>query len=158
MSHSETVEVNLMSEEHGTFGFTLQGAGIVMSSNHVNEMIQNIVPFPVIGYVEPNSAAEKCGILQPGDRIILVNGRSLEGLSLEEARQIIKESGSNLQLEIEFDVTGNFKTPFILFFRHFVNLTKIKDTILLTSGIFQVKLLRKNPDLGITIACKFSRH
>ena len=106
--HSETVEVNLVSDEHGTFGFTLQGAGIVMSSNHVNEMIQNIVPFPVIGYVEPNSAAEKCGILQPGDRIILVNGRSLEGLSLEEARQIIKESGSNLQLEIEFDVTGNF--------------------------------------------------
>jgi C-terminal processing protease CtpA/Prc len=108
VSHSETVEVNLVSDEHGTFGFTLQGAGIVMSSNHVNEMIQNIVPFPVIGYVEPNSAAEKCGILQPGDRIILVNGRSLEGLSLEEARQIIKESGSNLQLEIEFDVTGNF--------------------------------------------------
>ena len=102
-----------------------------MTSNHMNEVVQNIVPFPVIGYVEPNSAAEKCGIMQPGDRIILVNNRSLEGLSLEEARQIIKEAGANLQLEIEFDV---------------------QDTIMLTSGIFQVKILKKNLELGLVVA------
>jgi C-terminal processing protease CtpA/Prc len=131
VSHPETVEINLKADEHGTFGFTLQGAGIVMTSNHMNEVVQNIVPFPVIGYVEPNSAAEKCGIMQPGDRIILVNNRSLEGLSLEDARQIIKEAGANLQLEIEFDV---------------------QDAIMLTSGIFQVKILKKNLELGLVVA------
>jgi C-terminal processing protease CtpA/Prc len=110
VSHPETVELFIKSDENGTFGFTLQGAGVVISStnNHANETLQNIVAYPVIGYVEPNSAAEKCGVMQPGDRIISVNNRSLEGLTVEEARQIIKESGSNLRLEIEFDVAGLF--------------------------------------------------
>lgn len=96
----------LKSDENGTFGFTLQGPGVIMSSSHMNDSIQNIPSFPVIGYVEPNSSAERSGAMQPGDRILSVNNRSLEGLALEEARQIIKESGSNLQLEIEFDVAG----------------------------------------------------
>lgn len=136
MSHPESVELFIKSDENGTFGFTLQGAGVVISStnNHANETLQNIVAYPVIGYVEPNSAAEKCGVMQPGDRIISVNNRSLEGLTVEEARQIIKESGSNLRLEIEFDVA---------------------DTVMLTSGIFQVKLLKKNLDLGIVVSCKY---
>lgn len=77
-----------------------------MSSNHVNDTLQTLIQYPVIGYVEPNSPAERSNVLQPGDRIISVNGRSLEGLTLEEARQIIKESGSTLKLEIEFDVAG----------------------------------------------------
>ena len=99
----------LKCDENETFGFTLQGAGVIMSStsNHANDTLQNIVPYPVVGYVEPNSSAEKCGLMQPGDRIVSVNGRSLEGLSVEEARKIIKESGSSLRLEIEFDVAGN---------------------------------------------------
>lgn len=123
-----------MSDENGTYGFTLQGAGVVMSSgNSSNDTLQNIVPFPVVGYVEPASAAERCGLMQPGDRIITVNQRSLEGLSVEEARQIIKESGTTLRIEIEFDVA---------------------DTIMLTSGVFQVKLLKKNLDLGIVVECE----
>jgi C-terminal processing protease CtpA/Prc len=44
--------------------------------------------------------------MQPSDRIISINGRSLENLTIDEARQIIKESGSMLVLEIEFDVAG----------------------------------------------------
>lgn len=63
--------------------------------------------YPVIGYVEPNSVAERCGILQPGDRILSVNKHSLEALSLEDARQIIKDAGATLNLEIEFDVAGS---------------------------------------------------
>ncbi len=104
------------------------------TGNHSSDTLQNIVPFPVVGYVEPNSSAERCGLMQPGDRIISVNQRSLEGLSVEEARQVIKEAGPNLRLEIQFDVA---------------------DTIMLTSGIFQVKLLKKNLDIGITVQCKF---
>jgi C-terminal processing protease CtpA/Prc len=137
VSHTDTVEINLKSDEsnNGTFGFTLQGAGVIMSSSHVNDSIQNMPSYPVIGYVEPNSPAEKCGLIQPGDRILFINNRSLEGLSLEEARQFIRESGNNLKLDIEFDVA---------------------DTIMLTSGTFQVKLLKKNLDLGISLACKYS--
>ena len=111
VSHPETVEAFLKADENGTFGFTLQGAGVVIpasTNGHGNDTIQNIVPYPVVGYVEPTSAAEKCGVMQPGDRVISVNGRSLEGLTVEEARQIIKESGLNLRIEIEFDVAGIF--------------------------------------------------
>jgi C-terminal processing protease CtpA/Prc len=68
--------------------------------------ISNNSLYPVIGYVEPNSSAEKSGLMQPSDRIISINGRSLENLTIDEARQIIKESGSKLVLEIEFDVAG----------------------------------------------------
>lgn len=99
-----------------------------------NEGIQGFPLYPVVGYIEPNSPAEKSSVMQPGDRILAVNGRSLEGLSLDDARQIIKESGQQLHLEIEFDVA---------------------DAIMLTSGIFQVKLLKKSLDLGISVACKF---
>jgi hypothetical protein len=136
--------VSLKCDEtnNGTFGFTLQGAGVIMSSSHMmmdshqsatTAASSGSAAYPVIGYVEPGSPAERCGLLQPGDRILLINGRSLEGLSLEEARQIIRESGAHLRLEIEFDVA---------------------DTIMLTSGTFQVKLLKKNLDLGISVACK----
>ena len=106
-----------------------------MSTSHMNDTIQNIPSYPVIGYVEPNSSAEKCGIIQPGDRILTINNRSVEGMSLEEVRQLIRESGSNLKMEIEFDVA---------------------DTIMLSSGTFQVKLLKKNLDLGLSLACNFS--
>ena len=133
MSHSESVEFILKTDENTTFGFTLQGAGLVLSNNNHSSDLQNIVPYPIVGYVEPNSAAEKCSLMQPGDRIVSVNQRSFEGLSVEEARQIIKECGATIRLEIEFDVA---------------------DTIMLTSGVFQVKLLKKNLDVGITVQCK----
>lgn len=101
--HPERVEISLRADENGTFGFTLQGASMVTPSH---ELVQSVPLYPVIGYVEPNSVAERCGILQPGDRILSVNKNSLEGLSLEDARQIIKDAGVNLNLEIEFDVAG----------------------------------------------------
>lgn len=100
VSHPETVQFELSADENGTFGFTLQGAN---SSNNDGSTPSS---FPTIGYVEPNSSAERCGLMQPGDRIISVNNQSLEGLSLEEARKMIKDSGSNLRLETEFDVAG----------------------------------------------------
>jgi C-terminal processing protease CtpA/Prc len=102
VSHPETVQFDLSADENGTFGFTLQGAN---SSNNDGSVSSS---FPCIGYVEPNSSAERCGLMQPGDRIISVNNQTLEGLSLEEARKLIKDSGSNLRLETEFDVAGKF--------------------------------------------------
>ena len=48
----------------------------------------------------------RSGVLQPGDRILAVNGQQLEGMTLEDARSIIKESNNQIHLEIEFDVAG----------------------------------------------------
>jgi len=48
----------------------------------------------------------RSGILQPGDRILAINGQQLEGMTLEDARSIIKESNNQIHLEIEFDVAG----------------------------------------------------
>lgn len=146
----------LRADDNGTFGFTLQGASIVTPTH---DMVQSVPLYPVIGYVEPNSVAERCGILQPGDRILSVNKNSLEGLSLEDARQIIKDAGANLNLEIEFDVAGNcdvfslYNQLFPLY--HCIVIYSISETIILSSGIFQVKLLKKNLDLGISVACKW---
>ncbi len=50
----------------------------------------------------------RTGVLQPGDRVLAVNGQQLEGMTLEDARSIIKESHNQVHLEIEFDVAGNF--------------------------------------------------
>ena len=104
--HAETVEVRLKADETGTYGFTLQGGPILLPNSHIVDNISNSNLYPVIGYVEPNSSAEKSGLMQPGDRIISINGRSLENLTIDEARQIIKESGSQLIIEIEFDIPG----------------------------------------------------
>jgi hypothetical protein len=140
VSHSETVQLTLQPDSSGTFGFTLQGNGTnslaALNAERASTDLTSstiIAPYPVIGYVEPNSAAERCDVLQPGDRILSVNDRSLEGLSLEEARQIIKEAGNNLRMTIEFEVA---------------------DAIMLSSGTFQVKLLKKNLNLGLSVACE----
>ena len=45
-------------------------------------------------------------VLQPGDRVLAINGQQLEGMTLEDARSIIKESNNQIHLEIEFDVAG----------------------------------------------------
>ncbi len=74
VSHPETVDIHLVADDNGTFGFTLQGSNSIENTNESN--------YPIIGYVEPNSSAEKSGLMQPGDRIILVNNNSLEGLTL----------------------------------------------------------------------------
>ncbi len=116
--HPETVDVLLKCDENGTFGFTLQGGPVILPNSHIVDNISsnnnNNTLYPVVGYVEPNSSAEKSGLMQPGDRIISINNRSLESLSIDEARQIIKESGSQLILEIEFDIAGrNNFSPYI---------------------------------------------
>lgn len=50
----------------------------------------------------------RSGVLQPGDRVLAINGQQLEGMTLEDARSIIKESNNQIHLEIEFDVAGNY--------------------------------------------------
>ncbi|CAF1493619.1 unnamed protein product, partial [Adineta steineri] len=87
------------SETIGNFGFTLQGASFASDV---------LMQPPVIGYLEPGGVAERSSILQPGDRVLAINGQQLEGMTLEDARSIIKESNNQIHLEIEFDVVGNY--------------------------------------------------
>ncbi|CAF1419814.1 unnamed protein product [Adineta steineri] len=109
------------SETIGNFGFTLQGASFASDV---------LMQPPVIGYLEPGGVAERSSILQPGDRVLAINGQQLEGMTLEDARSIIKESNNQIHLEIEFDVV---------------------DSVMLSSGTCQVKILRKNLDLGLSV-------
>ena len=87
-------------------------------------------------------------MLQPGDRIVSINGQQLEGMTLDDARTIIKDSNQQIHLEVEFDVAGTrtFPVDRHLFTRHL-------DSVMLSSGTCQVKLLRKNLDLGLSVTC-----
>jgi C-terminal processing protease CtpA/Prc len=130
----------LKADETGTFGFTLQMGSILIPPNGPQQQSQDqqqqqqiATPlsstFPIIGYIEPNSSAEKCGILQPGDRIIAINNRSLYGLSVDEARAMIKDCGHQLNMEIEFDVAGrSFIWKYsltIIFYLNWLNILKL---------------------------------
>ncbi len=42
----------------------------------------------------------RSGVLQTGDRILAINGQMLEGMTLEDARSIIKKSNHQIHLEI----------------------------------------------------------
>ncbi|CAF2332315.1 unnamed protein product [Rotaria sp. Silwood2] len=135
MCHTEVMECILQydplssnristdGETISCFGFTIQGTSFVSDV---------LIQPPVIGYLEPGGVAERSGILQPGDRILAINEQLLEGMTLEDARSIIKRSNHQIHLEIEFDVA---------------------DFVMLSSGVCEVKLLRKNLDLGLSVTC-----
>ncbi|CAM4756839.1 unnamed protein product [Rotaria magnacalcarata] len=121
-SSSSQNGTNTDGDPVGNFGFTLQGASFASDI---------LMQPPIVGYLEPGGVAERSGILQPGDRILSINGQQLEGMTLEDARTIIKESNNRIHFEIEFDVA---------------------DSVMLSSGTCQVKILRKNLDLGLSVA------
>ena len=150
-------------ETMGNFGFTLQGASFASDI---------LMQPPIIGYLEPGGVAERytdlrvtrsderswsslfrcrSAVLQPGDRILAINGQQLEGMTLEDARSIIKESNNQIHLEIEFDVAGRSLNPSLRAVRSVLRL----DSVMLSSGTCQVKILRKNLDLGLAVTCMF---
>lgn len=118
--HTEVVEVILYHDRRGP-GITL--AGGIFSTTLLSEP-------PVISYVDPGSAADRCGVIQEGDRIISINGHELLDKTFDEANQFLKESGSRCLLEIEYDVT---------------------ESVLPSSGTFVVKLPQRSYGLGITV-------
>jgi C-terminal processing protease CtpA/Prc len=48
----------------------------------------------------------RSGVLQAGDRVLAINGQYLENRSLEDAQQMVKDSGVKVTLQTEFDVAG----------------------------------------------------
>ncbi|XP_041114215.1 glutamate receptor-interacting protein 1-like isoform X7 [Polyodon spathula] len=128
--HTETTEVVLVSDPITGFGIQLQG-GVFAT--------ETLSSPPLIAYMDPDSPAERCGILQVGDRVVSINGILTEDSTLEETNQLLRNSSiaSKATLEIEFDVA---------------------ESVVPSSGTFHVKLPKKQGvELGITISSPSSR-
>uniref|UniRef100_A0A8C8SII6 Glutamate receptor interacting protein 1 n=1 Tax=Pelusios castaneus TaxID=367368 RepID=A0A8C8SII6_9SAUR len=128
--HTETTEVALTADPIVGFGIQLQGS--VFATETLSSP-------PLISYIESDSPAERCGVLQIGDRVMAINGIPTEDSTLEEANQLLRDSSitSKVTLEIEFDVA---------------------ESVIPSSGTFHVKLPKKhNVELGITISSPSSR-
>uniref|UniRef100_A0A8C7S5V8 PDZ domain-containing protein n=1 Tax=Oncorhynchus mykiss TaxID=8022 RepID=A0A8C7S5V8_ONCMY len=123
--HVETSEVVLRGDPLLGFGVQLQG-GVFAT--------ETLSAPPVIRFIEPDSPAERCGLLQVGDRLLLINRIPTEDGTLEEAKQLLRNAAlaNKVTLEVEFDVA---------------------ESVVPSSGMFHVKLpKRRGVDLGITIS------
>eukprot|EP00062_Callorhinchus_milii_P006307 gi/632946664/ref/XP_007888668.1/ PREDICTED: glutamate receptor-interacting protein 2 isoform X2 [Callorhinchus milii] len=123
--HTETTEIFLRGDPLNGFGIQLQG-GIFAT--------ETLSSPPLIRFIEPDSSAERCGLLQLGDRVLTINGMPTEDGSLEEANQQLRDAAlsNKVSLEIEFDVA---------------------ESVIPSSGTFHVKLPKKRGvELGITIS------
>ncbi|XP_030633046.1 glutamate receptor-interacting protein 2 [Chanos chanos] len=123
--HVETSEVTLTGDPLNGFGVQLQG-GIFAT--------ETLSAPPLIRFIEPDSSAERCGLLQVGDRLLSINGIPTEDGTLEEANQLLRDAAltNKVTLEIEFDVA---------------------ESVVPSSGTFHVKLPKKRGvELGITIS------
>ncbi|KAM8863586.1 glutamate receptor-interacting protein 2-like isoform 2-T2 [Spinachia spinachia] len=123
--HVETSEVFLRGDPLTGFGIQLQG-GVFAT--------ETLSAPPVIRFIEPDSPAESCGLLQVGDRLLSINGIPTEDGTLEEAHQLLRDSAlaHKVTVEIEFDVA---------------------ESVVPSSGTFHVKLpKRREVELGITIS------
>ncbi|XP_040838095.1 glutamate receptor-interacting protein 1 isoform X5 [Ochotona curzoniae] len=128
--HTETTEVVLTADPVTGFGIQLQGSVFAT---------ETLASPPLISYIEADSPAERCGVLQIGDRVMAINGIPTEDSTFEEANQLLRDSSitSKVTLEIEFDVA---------------------ESVIPSSGTFHVKLPKKhNVELGITISSPSSR-
>ncbi|XP_020560391.1 glutamate receptor-interacting protein 2 isoform X3 [Oryzias latipes] len=123
--HVETSEVVLKGDPLTGFGLQLQG-GVFAT--------ETLSAPPVIRFIEPDSPAERSGLLQVGDRVLSINGILTEDGTLEEAHQLLRDSAlsNKVTVEVEFDVA---------------------ESVVPSSGTFHVKLpKRRGVELGITIS------
>ncbi|XP_072438794.1 glutamate receptor-interacting protein 2 isoform X6 [Chiloscyllium punctatum] len=128
--HTETTEIFLKGDPLNGFGLQLQG-GIFAT--------EPLSSPPLVRFIEPDSPAERCGLVQVGDRVLSINGVPTEDGTLEEANQLLRDAAlsNKVTLEIEFDVA---------------------ESVIPSSGTFHVKLPKKRGvELGITISSAVSR-
>ncbi|XP_072537526.1 glutamate receptor-interacting protein 2a isoform X2 [Salminus brasiliensis] len=123
--HIEVSEVVLRGDPLTGFGLQLQGGVFATEPLSAPACIR---------FIEPDTPAERCGVLQVGDRILSINGIPTEDGTLEEANQLLRDAAlaNKVTLEVEFDVA---------------------ESVIPSSGTFQVKLpKRRGVELGITIS------
>ncbi|MEE6515603.1 hypothetical protein FKM82_024488 [Ascaphus truei] len=97
--HTENAEIVLRGDPLNGFGLQLQG-GIFAT--------ETLSSPPLLRFIEPDSPAERCGLLQVGDRLLSINGILTEDGTLEEANQLLRDAAlsNKVVLEIEYDVAG----------------------------------------------------
>ncbi|XP_034514715.1 glutamate receptor-interacting protein 2 isoform X4 [Ailuropoda melanoleuca] len=97
--HTETTEVVLCGDPLSGFGLQLQG-GIFAT--------ETLSSPPLVRFIEPDSPAERCGLLQVGDRVLSINGIATEDGTMEEANQLLRDAAlaHKVVLEVEFDVAA----------------------------------------------------
>ncbi|VTJ92328.1 Hypothetical predicted protein, partial [Marmota monax] len=123
--HTETTEVILCGDPLNGFGLQLQGGFFAT---------ETLSSPPLVRFIEPDSPAERCGLLQVGDRVLSINGIATEHGTMEEANQLLRDAAltRKVVLEVEFDVA---------------------ESVIPSSGTFHVKLpKRRGVELGITIS------
>uniref|UniRef100_A0A8C5AL30 Glutamate receptor interacting protein 2a n=1 Tax=Gadus morhua TaxID=8049 RepID=A0A8C5AL30_GADMO len=110
--HVETSEVVLRGDPLTGFGLQLQGG--VFATEALSAPA-------VVRFIEPDSPAERCGLLQVGDRLLSINGIPTEEGTLEEAHQLLRDAAlaNKVTLDLEFDVA---------------------ESVVPSSGTFHVKL------------------
>ncbi|XP_024913938.1 glutamate receptor-interacting protein 1 [Cynoglossus semilaevis] len=91
----KNVEVTL-HKEGNSFGFVIRGG--------VNEDRNKSRPI-VIATIRPGGPADREGTIKPGDRLLSIDGIRLHGSTLAEAMSILKQSGQEATLLIEYDVS-----------------------------------------------------
>ncbi|XP_074644562.1 glutamate receptor-interacting protein 1-like isoform X2 [Tubulanus polymorphus] len=126
ISHPEVTEITLVGDDRGV-GIALHGG--VFCKDIVTDA-------PVIDYIDAGRAADRCGLIQENDRLISINGQSVEGRPLDEVQRFLKEPNRKLVLEIEFEVA---------------------DSVIPSAGTFNVKLAKRGGTLGITISAHKNR-
>lgn len=77
--------------------------------------------------------SSRAGCIQPGDRILRINGQSTAGLDLDEVVSIMRDSKPRMTLDVEFDVV---------------------DSVVPASGLYWLKLVKPQGSVasyGITL-------
>ena len=80
-----------------SFGFTIRGGQNSEDSKKSRKL--------VVTAVRPNSPAETCAILKPGDRLVEINGHDLKDSTLEQALKILETIPNRSEFIIEYDVS-----------------------------------------------------
>lgn len=101
--HMETMEVFLQTQSSSKSGF-----GLILNRNDTKSTDADSGRYAplFIAYIEKNSPADKCGVLQVGDRILAINDWHTANSTVEEANHILRHANQSITLTVEFDVIG----------------------------------------------------
>ena len=88
-------EISLKRLSTGDFGFTLRRGTIIERGAEENNEIKKVVIF-----AEPGAKNNQTGLL-PGDRLVEINDKNVEGLNREEVIDIIRNSGDSVTLQVQ---------------------------------------------------------
>ncbi|XP_042900681.1 pro-interleukin-16 isoform X2 [Parasteatoda tepidariorum] len=91
----ELVSVDLKKDEHGELGIYITGC---------TDSEKNVMGY-IIMDLEKGGPAEKSGKLLKGDELLIVNGQKLQGVSLEQARRLLRVPEEEMHLLLARELT-----------------------------------------------------